>query len=108
MSPYLFFRDKFIEVRPMRLSVPNVLELTLKKFQDADLALEDPPSTPPQELPRRKSFDRVDDDSQTIDRHVDYVLFVASGNGLVDEEIFESMAPPPFDLDEFCSRGSRA
>ena len=44
----VFSGDKFIEVRPMRLSVPNVLELTLKKFQDADLALEDPPSTPPQ------------------------------------------------------------
>ena len=50
----------------MRLSVPNVLELTLKKFQDQDLALEEPPTTPPQELPRRKSFDRVDDDGNTI------------------------------------------
>ena len=110
----VFSGDKFIEVRPMRLSVPNVLELTLKKFKDEDLAsslhsVDVKVEVVEESLPRRTSFDRVDDEIviEGIGRHVDYVLFVASGNGLVDEEIFESMAPPPFDLDEFCARVAR-
>ena len=31
----------------------------------------------------------------------DFVLLVASGDDLTDEDTFGKMAPPPFDLDQF-------
>lgn len=142
----VFSGDKFIEVRPMRLSVPNVLEAALRRIRQSDAAGQRkrsdsasardaeevesagislaPPSA--SAAPANKfnpthgsttaavsdqaqsQMDDMSGDESLSDpdrrRGVDYVLFIASGNGLVDEEIFESMAPPPFDLDEFCYR----
>lgn len=130
----VFSGDKCIEVRPMRLSVPNVLEAALRRIRKRDIAegrddaddhaprstLGSPTSA--ESLERESApaaafyagdglpvaGDRANGDVAVPDadsrRGVDFVLFVASGNGLVDEEIFESMAPPPFDLDEFCFR----
>ena len=115
----VFSGDKFIEVRPMRLSVPNVLELALRRLRDLDADLlqsaAEAAAAPGSPLLERSAATSDDEAPDVLDedverdapRSVDYVLFVASGNGLVDEEIFESMAPPPFDLDEFCARVAR-
>jgi hypothetical protein len=43
----------------------------------------------------------VADEDWFVGPSVDFVLFVASGDDLTDEDYFEAMAPPPFDLDEF-------
>jgi len=101
----VFSGDKYIEVRPMRLSVPNVLEAALRKLNHADAGMSDDEQSNmlSQPLPAAVEMDEGLSEGDRR-RSVDFVLYIASGNGLVDEEIFESMAPPPFDLDEFCYR----